>query len=86
MHRHEPPPETANLALWDEYVGLVRQRMEQGERDYQGRSFGLPVDATVAEIEQELLDVFGWGYIAWRRIQAAKSALAEKLQGSDNER
>jgi hypothetical protein len=60
--------------------------MEQGERDYQDRSFKLPVNATIEEIEQELLDVFGWGYIAWRRIQAAKAALAEKLRDGTPER
>lgn len=83
MANHENYP---NLDSWDQYVELVRKRMEQGEQDYQGRSFELPASATIDEIEQELLDVFGWGFIAWRRIQAAKAALAKKLQDVADER
>lgn len=71
---------------WEQYVELVRCRMLAAEADYQGRGFDLPSEATIEEIEQELLDVFGWGFLLWRRMQAAKRALAEKLQSGPGER
>ena len=54
----------------------VRSRLDAGRREYGDRSFAAHPDALLVELGQEALDLAGWGYVLWHRIQAARAALA----------
>ena len=82
----DPMHNERKLPGFDEYVSRLEQRLRVGEQEYGNRSFQLAPEATLDEIEQELLDISGWGYVAWRRLRALRAALDEKLRRAKSER
>lgn len=73
------PPETDpdSGTVFDEFVSKLWKRMERGEHVYEGRSWSKDPDKLLDEIEQELLDVCGWGVLLWSRIRAMRDAVKE---------
>lgn len=67
--------EAAIRDLWPEFVAAVHRRLEVGAREYGDASFTLPASDLVAEIEQELLDVMGWGFILFCRLRVLRAKL-----------
>jgi hypothetical protein len=65
---------------WPEFVAALESRLDAGERAYGDSSFKRPPGELTAEIEEELLDVAGWGFILWSRLHRMRAAL-EKEQG-----
>jgi hypothetical protein len=75
------------LDEWPEFVSEIRDRLEQGRRDYGDQSFLRNPGELAEEIRQELADVAGWAFILWsrlRRIDWSKVqpcvAIGEKLK------
>jgi hypothetical protein len=64
-------PAASPLDAWPAFAERVRQRLEAGRAAYGDRSFGRPPGELVGEIEQELLDVCGWSFIALERLARA---------------
>lgn len=60
------------LEQWPAFVERVRARLEAGREPYGDRSFERPMSELVGEIEQELLDVCGWAFIAFERMERLK--------------
>ncbi len=58
----------------DEFFGAVNARLEQGAREYHDASFDRPLPELLEELEREALDLAGWGYIVWERIQRMRAA------------
>ena len=54
-----------NIAL------AVAVRLEQGERNYQGRTFELPPSSIIAEAQAELLENAAYSFIAYCRPREA---------------
>lgn len=54
----------------------VTKRVKQGEREYGNFSFESSPLTLVEEVQQELEDVVGWGYILWSRLERAKHVIA----------
>ena len=50
------------------FMHKVMKRLEKGEREYGNRSFRKPTRKLVKEVEEELLDVLGWAFIIWGRM------------------
>jgi len=67
---------------WPRFVAAVKARLEIGARMYGDASFESPSDCVAVEIQQELLDVMGWGFILWERMQALEGRLAELEAGA----
>jgi hypothetical protein len=65
---------------WRKYVEGVEARLAAGERVYGGTSFERPTLELLTEIEEELLDVTGWGYVLWSRLQRMREAFNEMEQ------
>ena len=63
------------LCLWIDFGAAMRQRLEQGRKTYGDRSFQRPPAELLAEIQEELLDIAGWGFIAWTRLEELKNSL-----------
>lgn len=76
MATTRPNAGTRKLATeWPEFVANVEARLRRGVRDYGDKSFSAPPTTLINEIKQELLDVCGWGFILWDRLDRAEHAL-----------
>lgn len=70
-----PQPSTTPLsdeALeqdWQRFQDHVRARVEQGKCDYGDSSFERPITDILKELQQEIADINGWGFIAYSRIE-----------------
>lgn len=79
------------MADFDTFLTQLRARLEQGRQVYGDRSFSADPSELLAELEQEALDLAGWGFVLWTRLQAAKRAAARlerpsRLVGADRDR
>lgn len=61
---------------WSAYEDRVRARVEQGKRDYGDSSLNRPVSECLDELQQEIEDLNGWGFIIWARLEDIKRRLA----------
>jgi hypothetical protein len=62
----------------DDYYAFRRAldiKVEDGAVRYGNKSFTLPVLSTLDEIEAEMLDICGWSFILWCRLQGIKKAI-----------
>lgn len=62
---------------WGAFDKVMTARLQRGHEDYGDHSFDRDPESLLAEIEQELLDVVGWGYILWCRLQELKARLPQ---------
>ncbi len=76
-----PVSDVAIRDAWPAFTSVVRDRLEVGAHAYGDSSFDMPAGKLALEIEQEMLDVMGWGFILWCRMQTLKAKL-ERFEGS----
>ena len=62
------------LASWKDFTEAAAARLEAGRKEYGDRSFSLPPDELVREVEEELYDVAAWSFILWTRVRAIRTA------------
>ena len=62
--------------LWPEYTAEIFNRLCVGAREYGDASFHKPIDVLAVEIEQEMYDVMGWGFILWCRLRKIRQAMS----------
>lgn len=60
-----------------EFVRRLAARLEAGRLEYGDRSFQRPPAELVAELQLEALDLAGWGFILWERLERMREALGE---------
>jgi len=58
------------------FMEQVRARMEKGAAAYGDASFSRPPEELSREIAEELLDVCGWSFILWTRIETLRHRTA----------
>jgi hypothetical protein len=51
------------------FVEAVRARLEAGRAAYGDRSFERPTAALAGELQQEALDLAGWGFVLFTRLR-----------------
>jgi hypothetical protein len=62
------------LRHWRHFVKVVRARLNRGRLEYADHdSFSRDPEELLGEIEEELVDVCGWGFILWVRLQRLRS-------------
>lgn len=49
-------------------------KLDAGARQYGERSFERPAPELIAELQAEALDIAGWGWILWDRLERLKVA------------
>jgi hypothetical protein len=64
-----------SLGRWPDFSAKVHRRLKAGAVAYQDRSFGRDPDELLEELQAEALDLAGWGFILWSRIEAMRGAL-----------
>lgn len=65
---------TAPLDRFPAFVAELRGRLEAGARAYGDRSFDRAPAELLGELEQEALDLAGWGFVLFERIRRARAA------------
>lgn len=65
----KPPQQRDFDELYTEFEAKLHVRLQEGARTYGDKSFSADPQALAREIEQELLDIAGWGFILWTRLQ-----------------
>jgi len=60
------------------FVNALNEKMKKGFEEYGDGSFKRPPIELLDEIEQEAMDIVGWGYILWCRLEELKKE-CEKL-------
>lgn len=68
----------SHYATHDQFSAEVRERMENGRREYGDKSFGLPLTTILAEAQMEAVDLAGWPYMIWRKLKLEQRALLAK--------
>lgn len=57
------------------FVERLRARLMKGTATYENRSFSKAPDVLLEELKQEALDLAGWGFILFCRLEAMTMAL-----------
>lgn len=57
------------------FVDKLALRLDQGRREYGDASFTREPKELIGELQQEALDLAGWGYILFCRLDAMREAL-----------
>lgn len=73
------------LQDWPAFVDAATKRLHQGRVDYGDASFDREPDELLRELAQEAMDLAGWGYILWHRIQEMRRALRVSRLTRDTE-
>jgi hypothetical protein len=60
------------LDQFDAFVLDVRARLEAGAKQYGDASFSRPPIELISELQQEALDLAGWGFVLWCRLEAMR--------------
>jgi hypothetical protein len=72
----------ANVRVeWAAFAAAVGNRLAAGQRTYGDVSLEASPHALAGELEDELLDLAGWGFILWRRLRALRKRLPSRGGG-----
>jgi hypothetical protein len=62
------------LDTFPAFVEAVRARLEAGRAAYGDRSFDRPTAELLGELQQEALDLAGWGFVLFERLRRLEAA------------
>ncbi len=62
------------------FLAELIKKLDQGAKEYGERSFERPERELLEELQLECLDLAGWGYILWERIERVKNKTAVTLR------
>lgn len=77
----EPETPISDSAIehdWPIFVDAVHSRLIDGKHIYGDVSFSHPISKLSREVEAELLDIMGWGFILWHRLRELQRLLIGK--------
>lgn len=64
--------------LFDRYLATLRARHEQGRKEYGDRSMDKPRAELLGEMQQEAVDIAGWGFFLWAQMERMKGEPSER--------
>ncbi len=73
-----PVSNDAICRRWPMYEANVRDRLLIGAQTYGDKSFIEAPDRLIKEILEELMDVSGWAFILWCRMQDLQEKIYEQ--------
>lgn len=68
---------------WPAFAHQVAARLAQGRVTYGDRSFEADPAHLLDELQQETLDLAGWGFVLWSRLEAMRTALRNSRPASE---
>jgi hypothetical protein len=88
--REQRPPSVDPLEGWPTFSELVRRRLEAGRSAYADRSFWSDPSELLGELQQEALDLAGWGFVLFARLERMQRELTadrdRAARGDESER
>ena len=60
---------------FEEYITQLRAKVEEGAKEHGDKSYDLQASKVVVELQKECLDIAGWGYFLWRRLEKVRKLL-----------
>ena len=70
------------LREYTRYIFEIEKRLDAGRKEYGDKSYSRDPLELVGEIEQEIFDVSGWGFILWMRLRKIRAEL-ERLRDQE---
>jgi hypothetical protein len=70
------------LDRFENFARAARARLDAGRLAYGDTSFSKDPTELIAELQQECLDLAGWGFVLFERLERAKKAL--ETGGAEN--
>lgn len=74
------PPD--RLAPFGRFSAEALSRLQKGRQSYGDRSFSHDPRVLIRELQDEALDLAGWGFILWSRLEAMTDALDALEEGT----
>ena len=65
---------------WDQFETVMKGRLDTGHKEYGDASFNRKPTDLATELEEEALDVVGWGFILWVRLTELRNKMDETQQ------
>jgi hypothetical protein len=65
---------------WPEFERRMKARLDAGHHEYGDRSFAQPTTTLARELEEEALDIVGWGFILWVRIRQLETLMQSGIE------
>ena len=59
------------------YFNKLQQRLEVGAKEYGNDSFKKSQVKLMEEIQEEILDIAGWSYVLWQKLENLKKKVIE---------
>lgn len=71
------------LEHWPAFMAELKGRLDVGRATYGDTSFSRSSSELLVELEQEALDLAGWGFVLWERLRRlrAKCVAVEEGRG-----
>ena len=69
------------LAAYPDFSAEVLRRLLVGRSEYGDKSFSADPVKLVRELRAEAMDLAGWGYVLWHRLDAMERAMSERTSG-----
>lgn len=66
---------SVNTLEQDDYFYELKKRLKVGAECYGDKSFDKTEGRLLQEIQEEILDIAGWSYILWAKIERLKAKL-----------
>lgn len=63
-----------------EFVRAVEAKLDRGKDEHGSESFGLGTSTLIEELQNEALDLAGWGWLLWKRLEDFKDRCGESLE------
>lgn len=57
---------------YQEYFQQLYDKLKKGQQEYGNISFSRPGLSLIVEIQEECIDIAGWGYILWKKLENLK--------------
>ena len=57
---------------FNDFMARIQQRIETAEQTYGDRSLHDTTIHLLSELEEEVLDIAGWGFFLWKRMQVMR--------------
>ena len=71
------PLSDAAIEKFPQFAAAVRARLEAGRLAYKDSSFERPLVQLIEELRQEALDLCGWSFIVWARMERLERLVME---------
>ena len=71
------PPTPKWRERWPQFLEEMEARLQKGHVTYGDESFDRSLIGLIEEIQEELLDLVGWPYVTWCKLEDMREAVRE---------